>query len=206
IRYALRMLRQNPGFAFTAIVSIALAVGANSAIFSLADALLLRPLPVPKASGVVTLSSIGPRGMFIPVSYPDYIDFRKHNRSFDGLVARSPEEPARSACAWPWEQLAVVRMVLRHASGMSVAGVVIGGVLSLLAAQGISAEIAQPVEGRILPLSISVFTAIHSLSSPPRYWPLRFRRGVPLELVRSRRCGRSRRKLQNDIRYAWRAL
>ena len=54
----------------------------------------------------------------------------------------------------------VVKMVLRHASGMSVAGVVIGGVLSLLAAQGISARISQPVEGRILPLSISVFTAI----------------------------------------------
>src|SRR2546430_15565745 len=87
IRFALRMLRQNPGFAFTAIISIALAVGANSAIFSLADALLLRPLPVPKASEVVTVSAIGPRGRFIDVSYPDYVDFRDHSRSFDGLVA-----------------------------------------------------------------------------------------------------------------------
>ena len=87
IRYALRMLRQNPGFAFTAIISIALAVGANSAIFSLTDALLLRPLPVPKASEVVTVSAIGPRGKFIDVSYPDYIDFRDHSRSFAGLVA-----------------------------------------------------------------------------------------------------------------------
>ncbi len=87
IRYALRMLHQNPGFAFTAIVSIALAVGANSAIFSLADALLLRPLPVPKASEVVTVSGVGPSGRFVDVSYPDYIDFRDHSRSFDGLVA-----------------------------------------------------------------------------------------------------------------------
>jgi predicted permease len=87
IRYALRMLRQNPGFAFTAIISIALGVGANSAIFSFADALLLRPLPVEKASQVVTVSEVGPRGRFLDVSYPDYVDFRDHNRSFDGLVA-----------------------------------------------------------------------------------------------------------------------
>src|SRR5437867_6014719 len=87
LRNTLRMLRQNPVFAFTAIISIALAVGANSAIFSMADAILLRPLPVPRASEVVTLSAIGPRGRFINVSYPDYIDFRDHSQSFDGLVA-----------------------------------------------------------------------------------------------------------------------
>ena len=87
IRYALRMLHQNPGFAFTAIISIAIAIGANSAIFSMADALLLRPLPVAKASEIVTVRATGPSGRLVNLSYPDYLDLRDHNRSFDGLVA-----------------------------------------------------------------------------------------------------------------------
>src|SRR5207244_5327024 len=86
-QYAFRALRQNPGFAFTAIISIALAVGANSAIFSMADALLLRPLPVANASEVVTVRAKGPSGRLINLSYPDYLDLHDHNRSFDGLVA-----------------------------------------------------------------------------------------------------------------------
>ena len=81
IRYALRTLRQNPGFALTAIVSIALAIGANSAIFSFVDALLLRPLPITDASHVVTLRSIAPSSTASAlvdtssdVSYPDFAD------------------------------------------------------------------------------------------------------------------------------------
>ena len=58
IDYAFRTLRQSPGFALTAIVSIALAVGANSSIYSFANRLLLRPLPVPNPSQVFTLRSV----------------------------------------------------------------------------------------------------------------------------------------------------
>lgn len=87
LRYALRTLRQNPGFALTAIVSIALAIGANSTIFSLADGLLFRPLPVPRASEVVTVRSRTPNGNLADFSYADYADLRDHNRSFRGLVA-----------------------------------------------------------------------------------------------------------------------
>jgi predicted permease len=87
LRYATRTLRQSPGFAITAIASIALGIGANSAIFSLADALLLRPLPVKNASQVVTLRSRTPSGSLGDISYPDFADFRDHNRSFDGLLA-----------------------------------------------------------------------------------------------------------------------
>jgi predicted permease len=86
-RYAVRALRHNPGFAATAIISLALGIGANSAIFSLADGLLLRPLPVPNASRVVTLRSRTPSGTAGDVSYADFTDFRDKNRSFDGLVA-----------------------------------------------------------------------------------------------------------------------
>jgi ABC-type antimicrobial peptide transport system permease subunit len=87
IRYALRTLRQNPGFALTAIVSIALGIGANSAIFAVADGMLLRPLPVPNPSNIVSLKSRTPSGNFEGVSYPDFLDIRDKNRSFENLVA-----------------------------------------------------------------------------------------------------------------------
>ena len=87
LRYAIRSLRHNPGFAFTAIVSIALGIGANATIFSLTDGLVFRPLPVPKASQVITLRSRTPNGTFGKISYADYADSRDANRSFNGLIA-----------------------------------------------------------------------------------------------------------------------
>ena len=87
IRYALRILRQNPGFALTAILSIALGIGANATIFSLADGLLLRPLPVARPGEVVTLQSRTPSGTFSDVSYPDFVDFRDRDASFESLTA-----------------------------------------------------------------------------------------------------------------------
>src|SRR5215470_1380074 len=87
LRYALRTLRQNPGFAATAIVSIALGIGANSAIFAVADGMLLRPLPVPNPSNIVSLRSRTPSGNFETVSYRDFLDIRDKNRLFESLVA-----------------------------------------------------------------------------------------------------------------------
>jgi hypothetical protein len=87
LRYSFRTLRHNPGFALTAIISIGLGIGANATIFSLADGLLFRPLPVRNASQVVTLKSRTPSGTFGDVSYADYSDFRDKSRSFDGMVA-----------------------------------------------------------------------------------------------------------------------
>src|SRR5215813_10525491 len=87
IRYALRTLRQNPGFATTAIISIALGIGANSAIFAIADGMLLRPLPVPNPSNIVSVRSRTPSGAFETISYPDFVDIRGKNQSFENLVA-----------------------------------------------------------------------------------------------------------------------
>ncbi|MGC9970792.1 MAG: ABC transporter permease [Bryobacteraceae bacterium] len=86
-RYAFRTLRQNPGFALVAILSLALGIGANSAIFSFADALLLRPLPVPQPSRVVSVVSRWRGEGFGELSYKDYIDFRNKSRSFEGFAA-----------------------------------------------------------------------------------------------------------------------
>ena len=89
LRYAIRMLRQNPGFSLTAIVSMALGIGATAAVFSLGDGLVLRPLPVPNPSQVVKLSARTPSGIYGDMSYPDFVDYRDKLQSFDGLVAYS---------------------------------------------------------------------------------------------------------------------
>lgn len=89
LRLASRMLRKNPGFTLVAVCSLAIGIGATSAMFSWADALLLRPLPVLKPSQIVTVRSSSPSNPSNNVSYRDYVDFRDHNRSFDGLMAYS---------------------------------------------------------------------------------------------------------------------
>jgi putative ABC transport system permease protein len=89
LRHAARMLVKNPGFSLIAMVSIAVGVGANVGMFGVADALVLRPLPVPRPGEVVTISAITPGLGFrnSRLSYPDYADLRDQARSFDGLVA-----------------------------------------------------------------------------------------------------------------------
>jgi len=88
LRHGARMLARNPGFTFIAVASLAIGIGINSAIFSVADAMLLRPLPVPHASGVVTVRSNALNGAG-PVSYRDYLDLRDRSHSFASLIAAS---------------------------------------------------------------------------------------------------------------------
>jgi macrolide transport system ATP-binding/permease protein len=89
LRYALRILPKSPGFSLVAICSLALGIGATSAQFSIADALLLRPLPVlePSRIAAVTTASSAAFGANAALSYPDYRDYRDGNRTFAGLIA-----------------------------------------------------------------------------------------------------------------------
>ncbi len=93
LRYALRTLRKSPGFALVAIISLALGIGANSAMFSLADALLLRPLPVPHGSELIVVQAqmrgeaVAGIAQYSGLSYPDFKDLRDRNKSFTGLTA-----------------------------------------------------------------------------------------------------------------------
>ena len=91
IRHAFRILRRDASFTVVAIVSLALGIGATTAIFSFADSMLLRPLPVREPSRIVTINTAvsAPFGQNPPISYPDYVDLRDRNTSFDGLVAAS---------------------------------------------------------------------------------------------------------------------
>jgi predicted permease len=87
IRYCLRALRRQPAFAGIAVLSLALAIGANSAIFSFADAVLLRPLPVKNPGAVFDVSYTTPDNPLEGMSFPDYRDLRDKSRSFSGVAA-----------------------------------------------------------------------------------------------------------------------
>jgi predicted permease len=93
VGYALRSLRKNPGFTAVAVLSLALGIGANSAIFSLANGLIFRPMHVPNASQVIVIQSqmrgesLGGLLQYTPVSYPDFVDLRSFSQSFTRLVA-----------------------------------------------------------------------------------------------------------------------
>lgn len=87
VRYALRMMRKNPGFTLVAVTSLALGIGVNSAMFSLADALLFRPLSVAHPGDVVTLKCKIPSDAPGAISYRDYVDVRDTSHSFAGLAA-----------------------------------------------------------------------------------------------------------------------
>src|SRR5579862_578331 len=91
VKFALRILPRSPGFALISMCSLAIGIGATSATFSFADALLLRPLPVlePDRVAAVTTATSAAFGSLTAVSYPDYRDFRDGNRTFDGLMASS---------------------------------------------------------------------------------------------------------------------
>ena len=104
IRYSLRALARQPAFVAVAVLSLALAIGANSAIFSFADALLLRPLPIKNPADVFDVSGATPDNPVEGMSFPDYRDLRDKSRSFSGLaayrlttlgVASNPAAPAQ---------------------------------------------------------------------------------------------------------------
>jgi predicted permease len=85
IRFALRQLLHSPGFAFVAIATLALAICANTVVFAVMNALVLRPLNVPAAENIYVVGHA--QSMWGYESYPNYLDLRDRNRSFDGLAA-----------------------------------------------------------------------------------------------------------------------
>ena len=95
VRCALRAVRRNPGFALVAVLTLALGIGANTAIFSVVDGVLLRPLPYREADRLVTIGSSvalgGETNAAMALSYPDYRDIRKLNDAVSGIAAYSSD-------------------------------------------------------------------------------------------------------------------
>jgi predicted permease len=86
LRHALRGLRRAPGFSFTVIATLALGIGANTAIFSLTDAVLFRPFPVREPDRLVALYGTE-AGKYTSISYPDFVDYRDGSAVFSGAAA-----------------------------------------------------------------------------------------------------------------------
>ena len=91
VRYALRQLRKSPGFTAVAVLTLGLGIGLNSAIFTLFDALTLRPLPISDPDAVVNVYQRiqDEAGSYHSFSYPEYVALRQSNAVFSGLIAYS---------------------------------------------------------------------------------------------------------------------
>jgi hypothetical protein len=104
LRHALRSIRKHPGTAAVVVATIALAIGANTAIFSIADAVLFETLPVPDSDRLVRIystsekdgSAPGSLGTYLPSSFPNYEDLRDRNDTLQGLAAFAFVETAFS--------------------------------------------------------------------------------------------------------------
>jgi predicted permease len=89
LRYGIRTLAKNPGFTIVAVLTLALGIGANTAIFSVVDAVLLRPLPYPESNRLFTVYQTSPQdpAQNTGVSYPNFLDWAQQNQVFDSIAA-----------------------------------------------------------------------------------------------------------------------
>src|SRR5947209_18831459 len=92
ILYGFRMLKKRPGFTIIAVVTLALGIGANTAIFSVVNALLLKPLPFPESQQLLAVGASerstnpAPGRQLFSLSYPDFFDLRDQNKTFSSVA------------------------------------------------------------------------------------------------------------------------
>ncbi|MGI9088313.1 MAG: ABC transporter permease [Chthoniobacterales bacterium] len=91
LRFALRQLRKSPGFTFVAVLTLALGIGANTAIFSVIYAVLLKPLPYPEPDQLTIVSESDQDQPQISVSFPDYLDWKRDNTVFQEIAVSRRE-------------------------------------------------------------------------------------------------------------------
>lgn len=108
LKFALRQLVKSPGFAITAIITLALGIGANAVVFSVLNALVLRPVNLPDAQSLYLVQRAYAKGVTPSQSYPDYLDIRDRNHSFSSVMAFNIIGPVgvnsggNPSTAWPY--------------------------------------------------------------------------------------------------------
>jgi predicted permease len=152
LRYTARTLRRSPGFLAVAVLSLALGIGANTAIFTLIDTLMLRSLPVKDPSRLVQVTRLTPSGKPGVVSYPLFEYFRDHMKSIAGAAAELSGNPM---------------LVVDGALEVVNTEMVSGGYFALLG--------VEPATGRLLtPADDTVTSAAPAAVIGYRYWQRRF--------------------------------
>src|SRR5256714_358646 len=119
LRFAFRQLRKSPGFTIIAVLTLALGIGANTAIFSVVNAVLLRPLPYPQPERIVYLNEVS-SGIDQSIALPDYIDWRKDAKSFQQLALSRLE--SRNLSGMPGREAERVAVALVTANFFNVIG------------------------------------------------------------------------------------
>src|ERR1041385_6380985 len=93
LRFGIRSLAKRPGFTTIAVLTLALGIGASTAIFSVVDGVLLRALPYPDAEQIVQLREINERGGRMPFTEPNFVDVRARSHSFTGVAKYKGQLP-----------------------------------------------------------------------------------------------------------------
>ena len=120
LRYALRMLRRNPGFATVDLLTLALGIGANTAIFSVLNAVLIRELPVRQPEELLRVAPIGERGEDMAFSYPFFLALRKSQQVFSSVYAATGSDPMDLTTANGTQKANVVMVSSEYFSTLEV--------------------------------------------------------------------------------------
>src|SRR5262245_22147353 len=119
LRYSVRMLVKSPGFTLIAVLTLALGIGANAAIFSFVNAVLLKPLPYPNPERIVSVWEKHPGGFSNPISTLNFLDWERQNRCFQFLSAIAPDTVTLTGSDSP-EQLFVHRVSASYFKALGV--------------------------------------------------------------------------------------
>jgi hypothetical protein len=101
VRFGARMLWRTPGFTLVAVLTLALGIGANTAIFSIVNAVLIKPLPLPESERLLSLNGLDPKGRPQFISFPDFADLQRQATLFEGFSAMVPQSANLTGRAEP---------------------------------------------------------------------------------------------------------
>ncbi len=181
LKYAGRQLRRSPGFTFICILTIALGVGANTAVFSVIDAVILRPLPYAEAEGLVNVQSTNSHHLgATALSYPDFFDWRAQNHTLEHLVSYHDTSYTLTGLDRPvpidtevvsWDLLAALGVAPEIGRGFTAdeekQGVKVALISHLLWVSQFNSD--KSMAGRPINLSGSIFTVIGVMPATFRF-------------------------------------